>query len=190
MNPVEIIGALLALAYLLLATRENSLCWIVAILSSVLYMSVFFEARLYSQVALQLFFVALAVRGLLLWGKPTAKESPQVQIHFKPFRYHLSALVVVGLISVLLGLLLATFTDGDLPYFDAAITCFSIFTTFLVTEKVIENWIYWIVIDLLAGALYFSRELYPTAILFFIYAVLAVRGYIIWRGELIASEKS
>ena len=179
---LESAAALLALAYVLLAIKEDRKCWYAAILSSTLYIAVFYDARLYLEAGLQIFFIVLAFLGLKKWQSRIAKQ--ESKIHYISLKKHLTLIALTTSISICLGFIIAQNTNADLPYLDALITCFSVMTTYLVAEKIIENWLYWIVIDTVACLVYFYKGLNLTAILFFLYTILAIRGYQKWQKVL------
>ena len=183
MNPIEIVGVVTALAYLLLAMKENPLCWFAAIVSSLCYIAVFYEASLFTESLLQLFFIGMAFQGLRRW-KLGEGESGQLQIRTLPIRSHLIGIVVCGALSLLLSIVVRSLTEAPLALIDSAITVFSIYTTWLVTEKVLENWLYWIVIDLIAVVVYFVKDLHFTAGLFLLYVILATIGYFQWLSAM------
>ena len=179
---LESAAALLALAYVLLAIKEDRKCWYAAILSSTLYIAVFYDARLYLEAGLQIFFIVLAFLGLKKWQSRIAKQ--ESKIHYISLKKHLTLIALTTSISICFGFIIAQNTNADLPYLDALITCFSVMTTYLVAEKIIENWLYWIVIDVLSIFVNFHKGLYLFAILFFIYTIVAVIGYFNWKKEM------
>lgn len=97
---------------------------------------------------------------------------------------HLQCIAVLGVISLVIGYLMANFTPTHFPYVDSATTVFAIFATYLVTQKVLENWLYWFVIDLVSIYLYIEKGLIPTAGLFVVYVVIVIFGYFSWRNRL------
>ncbi len=178
----EAIAAALGLAYLLLAVRRNLLCWLCAFVSTAIYLVVFAQAALYMQSLLQVFYLAMAVVGFLDWRKGRTEEAG-VLIRVWGAREHAVAAVAVAVATLLNGWLLATHTDAAAPYLDSLVTWGSVVTTWMVARRVLENWLYWIVVDGLAACLYFSQGLLVTTLLFLIYLGIVVRGYFVWRRE-------
>ena len=178
----EWVAVVLALAYLLLAIRQNPWCWAFAIASSSMYCVIFTRTGLVMQAALQVFFVAMAVYGWRVWkGGGTVAPAP---VRRWPMRWHALALGVVAFATLVNGRLVADAAAGPLvPYADAAIAWGSVLTTWLVARKVLENWLYWIVIDVAAAVLYGSQGLHATAVLYLLYAGLAVRGFQAWQRD-------
>jgi nicotinamide mononucleotide transporter len=183
-TPLEWLAVTLAIAYLLLAIRQNPWCWAFAILSSALYMVLFARAGLVMQSLLQVFFVGMAVYGWRQW-RGTAVSAPRPVSRW-PASRHALALVAVALATVVNGALIARDDAGLVPYADAGVTWASVLTTWLVARKLLENWLYWIAIDVVAAVLYGSQGLYATSVLYLLYAGLAVRGFLTWRRDLYA----
>jgi nicotinamide mononucleotide transporter len=183
-TPLEWLAVALAIAYLLLAIRQNPWCWAFAILSSTLYMVLFARAGLVMQSLLQVFFVGMAVYGWRQW-RGTAASAPRPVGRWPASRHGL-ALVAVALVTVGNGALIARDGAGLVPYADAGVTWASVLTTWLVARKLLENWLYWIAIDVVAAVLYGSQGLYATSALYLLYAGLAVRGFLAWRRDLYA----
>ena len=180
----ETAGVLLAIAYLVLAIRQNILCWAAALASSLIFIVVFYSALLYMESALQIFYAAMAVYGWYQW-RYAGDEGTGVRIHTWNIVRHVQ--VVAGIIAaaVLLGWIMSR-TDAAFPYADAFTTVAAIVTTFMVARKVLENWLYWFVIDSISVYLYVARELYLTALLFVFYLVLIVIGFRRWRRDYLA----
>lgn len=189
MSWLEGLAVLAGLAYVLLAARESIWCWPAALLSVSIYIYLCLEARLYAETGLQLFYLVMAIVGWWSWtrkkrpvqsAETTLQSSETLPIVRWPGRRHL--LVIAGNTAgtLLLGWFLSTYTAAANPYLDAFTTVFSLFTTWMVTQKVLENWLYWIVIDAASVYLYGSRDLYLTALLFILYTLIAVAGYRQW----------
>ncbi len=179
-SPAEWVAVALALGYLLLAIRQNAWCWAFSIVSSLLYLVIFARAGLVMQAALQVFFVAMAVYGWRSW-RGGGSSSP-LRVSRWPVRRHAWALAAVGCVVFVNGRLIAAPGSPALvPYVDAALAWGSVLTTWLVARKVLENWLYWIVLDVVAAILFASQGLHATALLYAIYAMLAVRGYRAWQ---------
>ena len=187
MSPWELVAVLLALAYLVLAIRENVACWIAAILSTSIYIVLMFQVGLYMESALQLFYIAMAVYGWYSW---THGEGPghKLEVSSWPLNRHAGPLSMILLLSLGSGYLLENFSDAALPYLDSFTTWGAIVTTWMVARKIIQNWHYWFIIDAVSVYLYISRGLWLTALLFMVYLVLIVIGYRQWRKSLEASR--
>ena len=178
----EAIGAALGLAYLLLAVRRNLLCWLCAFMSTAIYLVLFARAALYMQSLLQVFYLVMAVVGFIDWKKGRT-QATGVLIRTWTLQQHALAAAAVAVATVVNGWLLATQTDAAAPYLDAFVTWGSVVTTWMVARRVLENWLYWIVVDALAAYLYFSQGLLVTTVLFVVYLGIVVRGYVVWHRE-------
>lgn len=183
-SPLEAAGVFFSVLYLVLAIRENIWCWPAAFLSSALTVLVMFGARLYSEAALNVFYAAMAVYGYYQWrygGR--ASGAAELPISVWPAKAHVLAIGGSVALSAALGWLLATYTDAALPYVDAFVTVSSVVTTYMVARKILENWLYWLVIDSISLWLYVQRELFFYALLFALYLVLVVIGFVRWHRD-------
>ena len=176
---LETVAVILAIAYLLLAIKENSLCWYCAFFSTAIYVWIFGDVSLYMESALNIYYMAMAVYGWYQWQRG-GQDKTELQISRWSLGNHFLAVGVILIATVTSGYLLAANTDARLPYLDSFTTWASVITTVMVARKIIENWLYWVVINMVSIFLYLDRELYQTAGLFVVYIVLAVAGYIIW----------
>lgn len=176
---LELTAVVLALAYVVLAIRENRLCWAAALVSSGLYTLIFWRAALLMESALQVFYAVMAVYGWLHWG--SGSTATTLAIRRWSTQQHLLALGAILLISTASGTLLHYYTRAALPWLDSLTTVAALVATWMVTQKVLENWLYWIVIDAVSIYLYLSRDLHLTAGLFLGYTLLAWAGWQTWR---------
>jgi nicotinamide mononucleotide transporter len=191
---VEIIAAVLAVAYLLLAIKQRQSCWVAAFVSSCLYVWVLFGARLYMESVLNAFYAAMAVYGYRQWtrGKDDQRGG-QGDGHGSHQRLRISrwsvprnaiGLLAVICLSIVSSFFLGRFTPAAWPFVDSMVTWASVFATFLVARKVYENWHWWLIIDSVSLCLYFTRRLYLTALLFGLYLLMIVIGMREWRRDL------
>jgi nicotinamide mononucleotide transporter len=176
------VAVVFSIAYLLFALKENSLCWYCAFVSTAIYTWIFGDVRLYMESLLNIYYLVMAVYGWYQWRKGGASHQG-VQITRWGIQQHARAIVVVVLISVISGYLLTENTEARLPYLDSFTTWGAVLTTWMVARKILENWLYWVVIDAASIYLYLDRELYQTVTLFVLYVILAVVGYISWRKK-------
>lgn len=189
LSPWETAAALIGLAYLLLAVRRSLWCWLCAFTSTSIYLVLFARAALYMQSALQVFYLAMAIYGFIDWRRG---RTPSGEVLIRSWRLpmHLLAASAVAIATAVNGWLLVRHTDAAAPYLDSFVTWGSVVTTWMVARRVIENWLYWIVVDGLAAYLYFSQGLYPTTLLFVIYLGIVIQGYFTWRREQSAQLRS
>ena len=180
----EILAVVLAIAYLVLAIRQNIWCWAAAAVSTLLYLYIMYAANLYMESALQLFYLAMAAYGWRQWTHG-GKGGSELAVTTWPLRFHLVAIASVILLVVISGELLTRYSDAALPFLDSLTTWGAVVATYMVARKVLENWIYWFVIDSVSIWLYLSRELYFTAGLFAVYLVMIVIGYRSWKASMV-----
>lgn len=178
----ELSAMVLSVIYLLLAAREKICCWYAAFAGTAIYLVLFYNAGLLLESILQVFYLVMAVYGWYEW-KYRKTDNTGRSISVWRWKTHCILISGTGLVVVILGYIFARYTAARLPYLDAFTTCFAILATFMVPWKKLENWVYWFAIDSASIYLYVSRELYLTALLFCIYLVLIVFGYISWLRD-------
>jgi len=143
-----------------------------------MYLFVMLYAGLLMESALQIFYVGMGIYGWMQWDKRSAQDKLRIRRWNK--KQHFYAIGSLLCIVVISGYLLSLNSNAVAPYIDSFTTWGAILATFMVAKKVLENWIYWFVIDFVSVFLFLSRELYPTAILFVIYLVIIIFGYRAW----------
>lgn len=181
MSHWEYLAVFLSLAYLVLAIKENSWCWPAAFVSTFIYTVLYWNGALVMESALNVYYMIMAVVGWKMWQKTTVQ--PVVPIISWPLRQHVKIIIFTGLIALGLGFVTDTYTHADLAYLDSFTTCFAVVTTYLVAKKVLENFLYWIVIDTASIYLYFVKGYYPTLVLFILYTIMVCWGYKRWHDE-------
>jgi nicotinamide mononucleotide transporter len=182
-HTLEIVGAVAGVVAVWLTTRQKIWCWPVGIVSVLLYVMVFYQARLYATMGLQVVYVGLAVYGWYAWRTGGQGVGPLDVSRASP-RTRIVALGI-GLAATLgLGVWLARHTDESLPFTDAAVTSFSLIAQWMQTRKLIENWWLWLVIDIVYVGMNVSQGLMPTAGLYAVYTALAVAGLREWRRSM------
>ena len=185
----ENLAVVLAIAYLLLAIRENSYCWYAAFISTAIYTLLFWNVSLLMESALNVYYMGMAVYGWWQWQKGGAGHKG-VNICRWPVTNHILLIMGIVLVSAISGLLLDVTTSAAWPYLDSFTTWASVATTWMVARKILENWLYWIVIDALSIVLYLDRGMEATALLFAGYVVIAGIAYLQWRKHYNRSDKT
>lgn len=189
MSAWEYVGVLFGLMYLVLAMKQNIWCWAAAFVSTLVYTLLFWQGALLMESALNLYYLAMAVFGWWQWrgaaspNKHVNSTSSKKLITSWSLQRHLMIILATTVVSVVLGYVLDNYSHAKMAYLDSFTTCFAVVTTYLVTQKVLENWLYWVVIDLASIYLYIEMQYLPTAALFVVYTVLAVQGFRLWRTE-------
>ncbi len=123
----------------------------------------------------------MAFYGFYSWNK--GREEERLKISIRPLSYHLKSISIGILLTLTIGYLSTTYTDAKFAYIDSLIMVFSIIATWMVTQKILENWLYWLVIDSVAIILYGNNGYLVTVILFTLYIILGIFGYIKWKKE-------
>jgi len=179
----EVIAVVAAIAYLGFAIRQQIVCWLFAAISTAIYIGLFIEAKLYMESLLNLFYLVMAGYGWYVWrsGGQGGHDRPVVIWRRS---VHLKAIVALGLLSLLSGYLLNRYSDAAFPYVDSLTTWFAVWGTFLVARKVLENWWYWLLIDIASVFIYWSRDLQLTSLLFVVYVIMIPFGIISWTKSM------
>jgi len=181
---LEIAAVAFGLAYLVLAMRQNILCWAAGLISTLLSLLLFYNSRLYPETVLQVFYAGVSVYGWWQWrhgGRP-GTNATELPISLWPWRYHALAIGGTLAAALVLGTILSR-TNAAFPYLDSFTSVGAVITTYMVAKKILENWVYWLVIDGLGLYIYWQRSLYPYAALTVVYLVLVVVGFYRWRRD-------
>lgn len=186
----EWLAASLGILYVVLAAKESVWCWPAAFFSTLIYTVLFWEGQLPMQALLNAYYIAMAVYGYWVWQKPsqTHEQQPELQITQRNLKFHVMFISLGLAFSMIAGYLMALNPENRLPYLDAGVTVFAVLNTLLTARKIIENWLYWLVINTAAIALYWQTGFYVTIAMFVVYWVLAVYGYLEWRKHFRASQ--
>ena len=186
LNWLEVTGVITGFICVYLNTRENIWGWPIGIISVFCYIFVFYDAKLYADMALQVIYVVLGFYGWHQWlyGGEAKKNLKVSAIRQK----ELLLLLVLGVVATAVTFyFLQKFTDASLPFWDSLTTVFSLAGQYLLARKVLENWLFWIFVDVIYVFVYFHKELYFTSLLYFGFLVLATIGYFGWRKSLLRS---
>ena len=193
MSPIEIAAAVFGLLSVYYTLREHVWCWPTGLVNVVLYVVVFFEAKLYADTFLQVVYIVLQIYGWHQWlhGGPTQNELRISRLSAAAIA-PLAVLTTAGTLAMGYGF--DTYTDASLPYWDSTITVLSLVAQWLVAKKKLENWLFWIAVDILGIGVYFAKHLYPTAALYGVFLVMAIMGmrawWITWRLEFQSDQSS
>ena len=187
MSIIEIIAVVFSILYVILAAKENIWCWLFGAVASAIFVYISFVAKYYYSSLLQLFYFLMAFYGYWNWNKIKAN------IPFVTWGFKLNSLLIfTGVVaSIIFGYLLDNYYDllnyldkSPAPCLDSFATIFSLFATLMVTKKVLENWLYWIIINITNTYLYFTIDYKITAGLFIFYTIISVFGYFSWKKQL------
>lgn len=175
---IEIFATLAGLIYVIFLIRENIICWPFGIVGSLLSIYLFIDGKLYSEAFLYFYYVLMGAWGWIRWSRRSAMSANPIVRYAPPT--HALIILVSSLGAVALGSFFSAYTDAQRPYIDAFTTAFSFAATYMEVKKVLETWIYWIVLNLASIWLYMDRSLDIYAALICVYAVLSVWGLVQW----------
>lgn len=188
MNYLEIAGVAVGLIYLWLEYRASAWLWIVGVIMPVIYLFIYWRAGLYADFGISIYYILASVYGLIVWLR-RQHHSPQnlnpdddssLQISHTPRFLWLPLALICLALGVLLGYILATFTDSTVPWADGFTTSLSIVAMWMLAQKYLEQWIVWILADLGCAALYAYKDLWFTGGLYLLYSFIAIAGYRKW----------
>lgn len=180
---VELLATIFSLAGVYLTTKENIWCWPIGIVAVILSAIVFFQARLYSDMLENMVYLLMQLYGWWYWlhGRPNIKKTVPIQ-RLSLYGW-ISWGVLIAVVSLGLGFFMDTKTNADFPYTDALTTVASLVAQWFVGRKIIDNWSIWIGVNVISTTIYFLKELYLFAGLYFVFLLLAIKGLIAWSAS-------
>lgn len=183
MSLIEIVAVVFGVICVVLTVRRNIWCWPTGLVQVVLFIVIFYQAKLYSDLILHVVYVVMQFYGWHQWlhGSETRGVLP-VSVLNKPSRVAWPLVVVGGTVGW--GFVMAKYTDASVPYGDAFTTVASLVAQWLLAKKKLESWLFWIAVDVIAIGIYFYKELYLTSGLYAVFLVLATIGFFAWRQTL------
>jgi nicotinamide mononucleotide transporter len=190
-NYIEVFGAVSGIVYVILEIRQNIWLWPVGIVTSAVYVIVFFTNKFYADMSLQVYYLIISFAGWYWWsvgkrGKSTeGKEvTSPLAVTFLNLRVGLILLFVFILLYLLMYFGLSKLTDSPVPEWDSFITSLSIIATWMLARKILEHWYLWIIVNTVSVILFLTRALYPTVILYLVYAIMSFVGLIEWKKSM------
>lgn len=181
-NYIELLGAILGIAYIFFSIRQNILTWPTGLLTSALYVWVFFVSKLYADMGLQIYYVLISIYGWYEWiyGRSNDHKTTLEISRITQKSAYLLTLISLFLF-VLMWFILKNYTDSPVPAADALATSLSIVATWMLARKILEHWLIWIFVDTFSIGLFLYKGLYPTVFLFIVYTTMAILGFIEWK---------
>ena len=184
---LEILGTIVGLVYLYLEYKASIHLWIAGIIMPAIYIFIYWQAGLYADFGINVYYLLVALYGWFLWkyGNKSASDNnakgEELPISMLPKKYIVPLILVFAATFALILYILISFTDSNVPYLDSFTTALSIVGMWMLAKKFIEQWWVWIVVDLVSAGLYVYKELYLTSGLYALYAVIAFFGYLNWK---------
>lgn len=188
-NIIEVLGTVLGILYILFSIKQNIFTWPSGLLSSLLYIIVFFQSGFYADMGLQFYYVFISIYGWYHWlkGETKSNKNEKSKLPVKRLKNKLVLQLIIAFILIYITILfiLLKYTDSTVPFMDTLTTALSIVATWMLAKKYIEHWLIWIFVDIMSAGLYIYKNLWPTVLLFTIYTIMAVAGYREWKKSLI-----
>lgn len=173
---------------MILEVRQNRLLWPLGLFTSAAYVYIFFTGKFYADMGLQVYYVLISIYGWYFWSRGGAKtekgELPVVRINRRQL---VLLFLTFGFSWAAIYFILDRYTDSTVPLGDSFTTALAIVATWMLTRKIIEQWFLWIIANVVSIGLYIYKGLYPTVILYAVYAGMSVYGYFEWRRSMIKS---
>jgi nicotinamide mononucleotide transporter len=178
---LEVIGVITGLICVYLAAVNNILNWPIAMISVGVYIFIFFNARLYADMGLQFYFMAMNIYGWYYWSRKPATEqkTPVALVTKKELVFSFIAVIAA---TYILGSILR-YTPASYPYIDSFCTACSLVAQVFLARKILENWLLWIFVDIIYVGIYIFKGLHLTAVMYVIYVGIALMGYIDWKKD-------
>ena len=196
MQALEILGTIVGLAYLWLEYRASIYLWIASIIMPAIYLFVYYNAGLYADFGINIYYLVIAIYGWAAWkygfrffGSNDKLKSEELPISYTPKKMWLKIATIYAILQLLIACILIRFTDSSVPWADAFTTALSIIAMWMLARKYIEQWWVWLVVDITSAALYIYKDLYFTAALYALYALIVFFGYRKWKQLMIAENE-
>lgn len=188
MNYLEILGTLLGIVYLYLEYKASAWLWVASIAMPAIYLVVYYEAGLYADFGISIYYILASIYGLFCWikgkGNNSKGEDEELKVSHTPRSVLIPIAVICGVLFLVIGLILSRFTDSTVPWADAMTTALSIVAMWMLARKYLEQWLVWILANVGCAVLYAYKDLWVTGGLYLAYAVVAVFGYREWKRNM------
>lgn len=189
MFSLELLGTIVGLIYLWLEYKASIHLWIAGIIMPAIYIIVYYEAGLYADFGINIYFLIAAVYGWISWAFHKSDDKSAVRpIVITPKKDYLPLLITFLVCFFAIAWILIDFTNSDVPWLDSFTTALSIIGMWMLAKKYLEQWLTWILVDVVSAGLYIYKDLYLTAGLYALYTVIAVLGYYNW-GKIMRDGK-
>ncbi|WP_297089573.1 nicotinamide riboside transporter PnuC [uncultured Draconibacterium sp.] len=182
-NKIELLGAILGLSYIYFSIKQHILTWPTGLLTSLLYVIVFYNSKLYADMGLQAYYVVISIYGWYFWVKGKKQNEKKVAVKSTRKILWIKLLVVSIILYAILYYVLCKYTNSDVPHMDSMTTALSLVATWMLARKYLEHWLIWIFVDAFSVGLYLYKGLWATVFLFIVYTVMAVLGYLEWKKD-------
>lgn len=179
---LEIIGTIVGVLYLYYEYKANVLVWIMGAIMPALSLIVYYNAGLYADFGINIYYLIAAIYGYITWTFPkNKKENKELPITSTPLKYYIPTSIITIILFIAISFILINFTDSNVPLWDSLTTALSIIAMWMMARKFIEQWIVWIAVDIISVGLYIYKDIYFYATLYAIYSIVAILGYYNWK---------
>jgi nicotinamide mononucleotide transporter len=189
-NFIEIFGAVTGIIYVFLEIRQNLWLWPVGIITSAVYIWVFFTSKFYADMSLQVYYLAVSILGWIWWKKGSSRSAEtsgrqhELKVNRLDKRRGIILVIVFIILYFCLWFILSRLTDSPVPVWDAFLTSLSIVATWMLAKKIYEHWYLWIVVNSMSAFVFILRGLYPTVVLYVVYCIMSFAGLTEWKKDL------
>ncbi|WP_374574480.1 nicotinamide riboside transporter PnuC [Acinetobacter sp.] len=188
MSHLEIAAFILNVLGVWLTSKQYRICWLVNIAAVMLYMIIFYQVHLYADALLQGVFIIMQLYGWLSWTKASAAKP--LHAGYMNQAVMARSLLIGAAGGLVLGLLFSTYTQASLPWLDSMLASFSLVASYWAARKYIESWAMWCVLDAIYVLMYLHKSLNLTAFLYFIFILLALNGWRMWKSQWKAGQQA
>lgn len=187
---IEILGTIVGIIYLWLEYKANIYLWLVSIIMPAIYLYIFYVARLYADFAINIYYLLIAIYGWMAWkygfklfsAKREKNGDEMLRVSHVPKKLWIRLMAVYVILQLSITWVLIAYTNSDVPWLDSFTTSVSILAMWLLARKYLEQWLVWIVVDVVSAGLYLYKDLYYTSALYAVYAIIAIFGYYKWKS--------
>ena len=179
---LQIVGVVLGLLYLWLEYRANTWLWIVGAIMPCVHGLLYYRSGLYADCAMQVYYILAGLYGLVAWLVGHKRKDNPLRIAHTPLRLVFPLVATYGALHIIIYYILLSFTDSTVPFWDSMTTAMSVVAMWMLARKYVEQWLVWLVVDAITVGLYLYKGIPLTAGLYTLYCVLAVAGYLRWKG--------
>ena len=182
---IDIVGAIIGVAYIISEYRADRWFWPLSLVMSAFYIVIDFTSGIYANGAICCYNFIMSIYGILVWrGLVQSKNGGERPITSCPRRYWPALIATTAALSVGLWWLLGWLGESQYPWLDGISSALTIVAMWMLAQKYLEQWLLWIVVNIVSTILYFWKGLYPTGVLFIVYVIVAVLGYLRWRKDM------
>ncbi len=181
-HAIEVLATLTGILYLIYSVRASVWLWPLGFVTSALYVYVFYTKKIYADMGINVYYVVVSIYGWVHWHRvnKSGQQEELPILNLTRIQWFIS-LIITCILFIIIAWILVKYTDSDVSLIDSFTTSASIVATWMLARKIIEHWLFWIVIDAVSMGLYIYKGLYPTVVLFTVYTCFAILGYVQWR---------